>query len=1124
MTSTSLCRMLAGLLLLLGPGSLAAQDTPRLADPRPQSAQTTHFTSVRSGTVSSPLFTRSISIDVSRVSVEQALRTITNLAGIDLTYSQDLLPERGTVSLRSSSIRVVDALDRVLEGTDLDVVVSAAGKAALVRRPRGTAVRTGSIGGTVTDAETGAPVAAAEVWIEGSRWRTLTSNQGRFLLTGVAAGSHEVSARRIGYAVQRRTVEVVAGQAATLNIPLTAAPTYLDGVVATVTGDQRVREMGHVVGRINADSVVRSAPVMNVTELLTARVPGMQVFTSQGTVGGDAAIRIRGSVSAALAQEPIVIVDGVRYASGRRSASGTTASSLYAEPTARLNDINPNSIESIEVVKGPSASTLYGTDAVNGVIVITTKRGAAGPPQWSAYSRFGVAEISSNRFNDDYVGISAQMPNCTLAQVAQAACVQEGIRIVENPLNNPALTIFSSAPRREFGANVSGGAGGVRYFLAADLEDATGPVRMPLELIGYLQEQRGVDRLPDEHLRPNTMQKLNLRSNLGVELSSRSTAQINVGYTGSDVRSMRTTPNPYTQGASDRTPDNPYGSNYTPDRIFSMTSAEAVTRMTGSLRLETRPSDWLSLWGSAGMDYTGSTRQGLTLPGQGMGLAQGGADDTRGRAILTTVDLGGTVSSAISSNFSSRTSVGSQFVRNFYDGTATTGNGLPPGGRTVGSAATRSVNSSYSEVVTLGAYLEQMVGINERLFLTGAVRADGASTFGREYNAAVYPKGSVSWIISEEPFIPRISWIDETRLRYAYGASGRQPNTGMALPSYFRSQVFIDGVSQVALNLSSLGSLDLRPERTREHEFGIDVSAFNSRANLELTRYSRVATDGLQTMDLQPGYAFIWVNFGRIEDSGFEGRVWLRPVDSRRLSWDVSLAHSTNNNTLVDLGDAVTRYHLRGGVVEGYPIGARFMTPLLGYEDRNGDGIIDRSEVIMGDSAVYVGRSDPGILQSLTSTFGFARDRIRVTSLFERRAGYTQLDVQGQLRCQRGYCPAAVDPSTPLSEQARVAAIGLSGRNGVGYSFIEDADFIRFRELSLAFDLPQRMSDALRLGQATVNLQGRNLALWTPFSGVDVESVVGAGSQWATGINGAGGSPDGIPQARSWAVRLDVAF
>ncbi len=1107
-------------LFLLVSGSLDAQrlgggDTA----PRFLLASSTSVAPVAVDAREMPTLRHRLTLHLEHATLEEALREITDQTGLRFSYSRDVVRVDSRVSIRAEEITLAAALTELLIGAGIDVVFSRHGPAALVRQPPPpprVALATGTITGSVIDAETGAAVAAAEVWIEGTRWRTLTSNQGRFLLAAVTEGDHEVSVRRIGYAVERRAVTVVADGSVNLSFALQAVPTFLDGVVATVTGTHRVRELGHVVSRINADSVVRASPVASMSELLTARVPGLQVFSAQGSVGGDASLRIRGATTFLLASEPIIIVDGVRYFGGRVSADGGGGQfSLGIEPSLRLNDLNPNEIESIEVVKGPSAATLYGTDAANGVIVITTRRGRDGPAQWNAYSRFSISEIPTDRMPDMYRGVSPEVANCTLQMVANGQCTQERIEILPNPMTLADYTLFAAAPSWLHGASVSGGSGGIRYHISADYDDATGPVQMPPAIAQRAKQERGVERLPNDQLRPNQMTKLNLRSNLSARPTGWTDLQATVGFSQSRTRALNLVYGPYqtSSTSSTSTPENPYGTGPNqPDQEFARTTIDDVQRFTGGLRADARPAPWLSTWAAVGLDQTNSDRSNLALPGEGS--PQGLVSDIRSRNVLTTLDVGTQSFLNPIEEVTLRTTVGGQYVRSFTGSLLAAGSGLPPGGKTVAAAATQSMNTSHIESVTLGGYVEQMFGYRDRLFLTAALRADGGSSFGRDYRAAVYPKFNGSWIISEGGSVGRVP-VDEMRVRYAFGGSGRQPTTAMALPTYSRVNRTVYGVLQSTVFQSGVGNPDLRPERTLEHEYGFDSGFFGDRIRVEGTWYHRTTLDGIRSVALPTGLGSQHVNVGEVRDRGIEALVRLRFLDIPSLIWDVTLLHARNHNRVIRLGDAPPVYSALGGLVEGYPIGARFSRPFLGYEDANGDGIIETSEVLIGEDVVYQGLNTPPLSQTIHTGVALLQQRVRVSATFDRRAGHVESGNRLYSYCSSGYCRELVDPSTPKERQALAVAPRL------GFGLVEDAGFVRFRELGLSADIPGAVTTRLNLDNATVAVQARNLFLWTRFGGEDPESA----SAWRSrGTNGSSGGVFGLPQARSWVFRIDVGL
>ncbi|PYP10742.1 MAG: hypothetical protein DMD56_08325, partial [Gemmatimonadetes bacterium] len=278
--------------------------------------------------------------------------------------------------------------------------------ALLVGVARASAAQQGSVAGQVTDKSNQQPVSGAQVLIIGTNLQSLTSREGRYAITRVPAGRHDVQVRLIGYATATQPVTVGAGEAPTLDFSLAPAAVPLDVVVVTGTGaEQLKRELGNSIPTIDAAKTVEQAAPTNVADLLNSRVPGVQVLSSGGTTGTGSRVRIRGSSSLSLTNEPIVIVDGIRVDNGATGVLRASSIGIGGQAPSRLNDLNPDEIESIEVVKGPSAAALYGTDAVNGVIQIRTKRGRPGPTRWTAFVEGGsVNEITAWPANFTTVG------------------------------------------------------------------------------------------------------------------------------------------------------------------------------------------------------------------------------------------------------------------------------------------------------------------------------------------------------------------------------------------------------------------------------------------------------------------------------------------------------------------------------------------------------------------------------------------------------------------------------------------------------------------------------------------------------------------------------------------------
>jgi TonB-dependent SusC/RagA subfamily outer membrane receptor len=248
-----------------------------------------------------------------------------------------------------------------------------------------------SVGGVVTDEATGQPLEAARVLLTGPNRIEATNLEGRYLFRNVAPGSYAVRVLRLGYRPATDSANVAPGEAVTLDFTLTPAPVQLDEIVTTATGEQRKLEIGNVVSTIDAARIAEESPIAEFGNLLSGRAAGVQVQKSGGTTGTGTRIRIRGSNSVSLSNEPLYYLDGIRMESGASSGTldiGGFGQGAGAAPS-RINDLNPEDIESIEIVKGPAAATLYGIQASNGVVRITTKRGRAGRARWNLYSELG---------------------------------------------------------------------------------------------------------------------------------------------------------------------------------------------------------------------------------------------------------------------------------------------------------------------------------------------------------------------------------------------------------------------------------------------------------------------------------------------------------------------------------------------------------------------------------------------------------------------------------------------------------------------------------------------------------------------------------------------------------------
>ena len=240
------------------------------------------------------------------------------------------------------------------------------------------------VSGKVTDEANGQPLVGARVQATTQQVYGITNQQGQYTIRGMTPGLHTIRVFMLGYASQTKPLTVGPNGVGTLDWSLKAVPFQLEEIVTTATGEQATRELGNTVGKIQVTQLVETAPTTNLMQVLSGRVAGVTVMQSNGTSGTGARIRIRGLSSVSLSNDPLLYIDGIRVA-----ADAPAGAFVGGSTVSKLNDLNPEEIENIEIVKGPSAATLYGTQAANGVIRVTTKRGRAGAPLWSTWLEGG---------------------------------------------------------------------------------------------------------------------------------------------------------------------------------------------------------------------------------------------------------------------------------------------------------------------------------------------------------------------------------------------------------------------------------------------------------------------------------------------------------------------------------------------------------------------------------------------------------------------------------------------------------------------------------------------------------------------------------------------------------------
>ena len=989
--------------------------------------------------------------------------------------------------------------------------------------------------GRVIDERTSDGVAGARVLLVGTPRIESTGQDGSYLFRGMTPGAHQVRVVAIGFTAQVKPVTVSAGQTDTLDFTMTAVPVQLDEIVTTATGLQSKLEIGNAVSSIDASKVAEESPITEFGNLIQGRAAGVQVLKSSGVVGTGTKIRIRGSNSVSLSNEPLYYVDGVRI----DATSENYAYEIGGQSTSRINDLNTDDIQNIEIVKGPSAATLYGIQAANGVVLITTKRGASGTPRWNMYTAQGVTE-DKNTYRTSFFGRTNDLdpdgfaidPYCSLQNVADGFCTQTSVDQY-NPLNDPAQRQFAAGWHQQYGLSVSGGSDFATYYASADFNDQVGPYRL-----------RGFDfdsvsnatlgNVPEEQLRPNKLSSLSLRANTVAKIASNADLTISLGYLTSQ---LRLTENDNTLnsmvGSADGSgvpPDMFRGWFIIPAQVFAERNKQGIGRFTGALTANWRPMTWLNSRATFGYDVTNREDtqfwpNGEVSPDFYPEQNKGELNVTRGQTSQLSVDLGTSATYKVSSTWGAKTSVGGQFFRNLATSSFARGRGITRGApRSIFGSATTEASDDYIESRSIGGFVEQQVSLRERLFLTAGLRIDNNSSFGKNFNAQPLPKASASWLLRDDQ---NAGVINTFRLRSAYGQSSQQPGVNDARRFYTQAAVRVNGVAETAVNLANLGNPDLKPEKSQEIEAGFDAGLFRGRVTVEGTFFYKKTADALVRREIAPstgGTISQFFNLGRVSNRGFEFRVDTRILDGNTFAWDLALSGSFTRNRLDELGVGVAPITLGFSQqhVQGFPLGGFWAVPLVSYADANANGIIEIGEYTLGDSAIYRGSPIPTRELSLNSGISLLKNRFRIGTQFDYRGGHIVDNATESFRCAGGivYCRGLIDPTAPLDLQARSAAATYPDALGrtTEWGFFEPGWFIKLRELSLTFNAPDRWASMLNASRLSLTLSGRNLWTITDYSGIDPE------------VNGFGqsnfSSTDFFsqPQVRYWVLRANLGF
>ncbi|HTY05647.1 MAG TPA: SusC/RagA family TonB-linked outer membrane protein, partial [Gemmatimonadales bacterium] len=767
--------------------------------------------------------------------------------------------------------------------------------ALLLASPAAALAQQRIITGHVTNVVTKDSVSGASVAVLGSTVAAVTNDKGVFSLVA-PDGAVTLLVRMIGYKRQQVTV---AGDQSVADIQLEPDVFHLDAIVVTglVTGVEQ-KNLANAVSTVQADELSR-APSSTIESALQGKVPGALIQMNSGAPGGGGQINLRGVTTINGGVDPLIIVDGMvvsndALASNMNAVTAAGAggnASSQDNPVNRIADLNPADIDHIEILKGASAAAIYGSQAANGVIIITTKRGQAGKPRYAMTQRFGQFRVSnslgSRAFKDSAEAVAAFGHDSLVGVLCRNGCPafdNEGALYGQHPLST------------ETDASVSGGTGSTNYFLSGLVKHD-----------GGIAENTGYDK---QSLRANLDQFLG--SSFRVSLNTQVIhSEADRGISNNDNTGTSTflvlpfTPSFFNlQPVNGVYPVNPFAPSNPLQTFALLQNNETVWRVLGSGSVNydvfTTPTQHLQATLQGGVDYFNQQNNILSPPDLQYEPADGEPGTmVLGKAAEHLLTLSGGLNhryAPASGAYTATTSAGLQYEDQELDQTSLVGRDFLSGAINIQQATNIQLTQFVQPTRNFSWYAqEEVLAMQERLLMTVGLRGERSSVNGDPDKYYLFPKAAASY-----RFLTPVHGVDELKVRAAWGQTGNLPLFGVRFTPDTTGT--IAGLFGTAVTPQA-GDPGIRPETNTEIEAGVDATLGNQFATVGVTVYQKTITNLILTQTLGPsaGQATRVFNGGELRNHGLELSVAVSPVRTAAASWILRTTFFTNNSIVEQL-------------------------------------------------------------------------------------------------------------------------------------------------------------------------------------------------------------------------------
>jgi TonB-linked SusC/RagA family outer membrane protein len=977
------------------------------------------------------------------------------------------------------------------------------------------------VSGKVTDGSDGSTLPGVNIVLKGTTTGTVSDIDGNYSLTVPSTGGFLVFTS-IGYT--EREVEI--GNQSTIDMAMEADVQQLSEVVVIGYGTQQKRDISGAVASVKGDAI-ENIPISSFDRALQGRAAGVQVSSGNGQPGGAVSVRIRGTGSINAANSPLYIIDGVVVNDGDQSRTLDTSNAL--------NSLNPNDIASIDVLKDAASASIYGAQAANGVVIITTKRGEAGKTQFTLNASYGANE-RLNKLDvltgPQFVELSlAAWENSFQAGLVSAAAYNNAQARLGNPADAPTYdwqdAVYQTGINQNYELNASGGTDASRYFISASYNNQQGQIRSS-------DFERGTIRI---NLDNKVSDKLSFKTSVNLATVSQQTAVTGAFFTTPSISYLIVPTNPiYNDDGSFNTSFTGLFTSNTVEALEKNTRTGNTKSLTGNFELSYNILPFLTYRGSVSLDFNYIQETRFFDP--------------------TATGTGVTSNGSISELSSNRTNVQTDHTLTFHklfddrhDVTVMGGfqyrndklvtvdaiaqNFATPLLSTLNNTSVyQNIAGGNTTFVIAGFFGRAGYIFDDKYILNATVRYDGSSRFGDQNQWGLFPSVSAAWRLSKESFMSGLSLFQDLKIRASYGETGNSEIGNFASRDLWGVGIYNGNPTLVP---AQVPNNMLQWERNKTLNFGLDFTILEGRLGGAIDVYRRDTEDLLlnKPLPMTTGFASVTSNVGSLRNEGIEFELNSVNIVAGDFKWTSLFNISFQRSEVTGLAgdsDTLVVANAGGTYIVGQPARAFYLQEWAGVNPADGRGMwYDQDgniiyQNISGDTRAIRGSANPDNFGGFTNTFsykGFNLDvffqwqmgnlKMFTTAYTLHAAGsFENANQTIEQYTDRWRAPGDITNVTaPYINEVHPNG-GGSPTNGNDTREVYDASYLRLKNISLSYDFSPEILQKLKLQRLRIYAQGVNLWTKTNWPGLDPEV--------------AGADFGAFPQGKTYTLGLSVGF